>query len=181
MVDYVTRQLRQARRIAHKLQHPASTAEEAFLRQLPPSLRQVYRDLRHPPSPEQLLRRHINRLTARAKSHIKSEVKRALKGALSPRPGIRPQPQTDTLPTASEDRVITVPAPHAEEGEVTVTIQGMPSLQFSKAIDLKIETPISTMTSPGFLQECDATIMAMIGESVVEMEELFDEEIDEIA
>jgi hypothetical protein len=89
---------RYARQVEHALKHPEKFADEMLLRQLPPYLRQIYRDLKHPPSPEQLLKRYLRlrRLEARAKAHIKR--------ALANRP-TAPEPD---VPATGEARIIEI-------------------------------------------------------------------------
>jgi hypothetical protein len=180
-------EFRRAKRIAHQIQHPVSTAEQAFLRQLPPAARQLYRDLKHPPSPEQLAKRYLNSLKARLKSHVKRTIKTELKKLLKrrPRPTLHPVVEAEPPLTSSfEDRIITVTSPHAAEGETTVRVRGMPTRYSSVAADERANVyPTFYGPAPGLMEECDDCIMEMIKESLTEsfldpavMEEFFEEE-----
>jgi hypothetical protein len=153
---------RQAKRIAHAIQHPDKWAEEMMLRQLPPAARQLYRDLRHPPSPEVLLKRYLRRLEKAAKRHVSKELKKLL--TVRPRPRLPlplPEP-TPFTPGIGKDRFIEV------DGH-TVRVVGLPDLP----------PPSQYESKPGLLAEMEQDILAEVAEIVVEENLLAPEEEDE--
>jgi hypothetical protein len=158
--DPISRGYRQAKKIAHAVEHPDQWLEQQFLKTLPPAAREIYRALKHPPSPDQLVKRYLRSLVKRA---LKRELKALLK--VRPRPRLispallepKPAPLADVGLGGGEDRIITVRGP---EGEATVVIQGMPSLQSIIATD----KGCPGHSSPGILQETDADIMLEIKE-----------------
>jgi hypothetical protein len=145
---------RQAKRIAHAIEHPDRFAEEMMLRQLPPLARQIYRDLRHPPSPEQLLKRYLRRVEKAAKRHVSRELKKLL--TVRPRPRLispallEPKPEAFT-PGIGQDRFIEV------DGH-TVRVVGLPDLPPPSVYESK----------PGLLAEREQAILEEIAEVVVE-------------
>jgi hypothetical protein len=139
---------RQAKRVAHALQHPEKFAEEQMLKMLPPHLRQIYRDLKHPPSAEQLLKRYLRHLERSAKAHAKHALKQR------PRPTYRPEPEP-YVPPSAEDRIIEI------DGE-TVRITGLPSHAELVVIDRSCEG----MSSPGIMEEVEQALLAEITENI---------------
>jgi hypothetical protein len=152
----------QAKRIAHAIENPERFAEEMMLRQLPPLARQIYRDLRHPPSPEQLLKRYLRKLEKAAKRHVSRELKKLLTTRPRPRlplPLPEPEPTSTFTPGTGKDRFIEV------EGH-TVRVVGLPDLS----------PPSEYESKPGLLAECEQAILEEIAEIVVEENLLADDE-----
>jgi hypothetical protein len=159
--DPVTRAYRQAKKIAHAIEHPDKWLEQQFIKSLPPAAREIYRALKHPPSPEQIVKRYLRSLVKRA---LKRELKALLK--VRPRPRLispallepKPAPSPYVSPKA-EDRLLTVRGP---EGEATVVIQGLPSRRSLIAMD----KACPGMSSPGIMEECDNAIMEELKECI---------------
>jgi hypothetical protein len=151
---------RQAKRIAHTIEHPEQFAEQQMLKMLPPAARQLYRDLRHPPSPEELLKRYLRKLEKAAKRHVSRELKKLLTARPRPRlPLPLPEPEPTFAPGTGKDRFIEV------EGH-TVRVVGLPDLP----------PPSEYESKPGLLAEMEQDILAEVAEIVVEENLLADDE-----
>jgi hypothetical protein len=157
--DPISRGYRQAKRIAHAIEHPEAFVEQQFLNTLPPAARQLYRALRHPPSPEQLLKRYLRKLEKAAKRHVSRELKKLLTTRPRPRPPLLEPEPTPFTPAIGKDRFIEV------DGH-TVRIVGLPDLP----------PPNVYESEPGLLAEMEQDILAEIAEIVVEENLLADDE-----
>jgi hypothetical protein len=155
--DPITRAYRQAKRIAHAVEHPDQWLEQQFLKTLPPVARQLYRDLKHPPTPEQLVKRYLRRLLSHAKRELTSDIKRLLK--VRPRPRLispallEPEP-TPFTSTPGQDRFIEV------EGH-TVRVVGLPDLPPPSEYESKPDTVFAEV------EQCFQNQSVMIVEQVL--------------
>jgi hypothetical protein len=164
------REYRRAKRIAHAIQNPAKYAEHLVLQSLPPHLRRIYRDLMHPPSPSQLLKRELRRLERKLKRQAKASLRRALKTPLSR--SFARQEYVEVAPSlGTDDKFLVIP-----EVMKIVRVAGMPRLPSPETVD----GPVIFAQPKNINQlliDCENCVLEQIRDEVIDGE--FDEDDDE--
>jgi hypothetical protein len=158
------REYRRAKRIAHAIKNPAKYAEHLAIQSLPPALRRIYRDILHPPSPEQLVKRSLRSLENKLKRQAKASLRRALKKR--PRPAfaaLREHEYVEVAPSlGTDDKILVIP-----ETMQIVKVQGMPKLPGPEIVNGPYVFAQPTNIN-ALLEDCEDEVLEQIREMVVD-------------